>query len=241
MSRAYLADAIPAATATLREMSATPSLSIKSFALGDFVTNAYVVFDPSDNAKSCWIIDCPYEPSAMIEAILRAGLKPELCILTHCHCDHIAGLAEMRLKLGPVPILCHVLEKDFNADPNLNLSAFIPPGLSAPEPEGYLAHGQVILLPGLGEYAFQVVHAPGHSPGMICLWCAQAELAFVGDTLFEDSIGRTDFPTSDPQAMDRSLRLLLTLPDATKIYPGHGSATTIGRERRSNPFLRALT
>ncbi len=221
-------------------MNAQASLELKCFELGDFATNGYVLFDPSDRAKSCWIVDCPYEPEAMIAYILEEGLKPELCILTHCHCDHIAGLAQMRLKLGPVPVLCHALEKDFNADPNLNLSVFIPPQVVAPEPEGFLASGQLLMLPGAGGYTFQIVHVPGHSPGMICLWCEQAVLALVGDTLFADSIGRTDFPTSDPAAMDRSLQLLLTLPDTTKIYPGHGEATTIGAERRTNPYLQNL-
>ena len=226
--------------ATLHAMTLTPSLHVKSFELGDFATNGFVVFDSSDAGKSCWIVDCPYEPGAMIDFILHEGLKPELCILTHCHCDHIAGLGEMRLKLGPVPVLCHVLEKDFNQDPNLNLSAFIPPGIRAPEVEGYLVHGQLMQLPGLGAYTFQMVHVPGHSPGMLTLWCADAAIAIVGDTLFEGSIGRTDFPTSDPDAMTRSLQLLMTLPDATRIYPGHGRETTILQERQTNPYLRGL-
>ena len=95
-------------------------------------------------------------------------------------------------------------------------------------------------LPGLGAYTFQMVHVPGHSPGMLTLWCADAAIAIVGDTLFEGSIGRTDFPTSDPDAMTRSLQLLMTLPDATRIYPGHGRETTILQERQTNPYLRGL-
>jgi glyoxylase-like metal-dependent hydrolase (beta-lactamase superfamily II) len=83
-----------------------------------------------------------------------------------------------------------------------------------------------------------VLHTPGHSPGSVTLWCPQEKIALVGDTLFLDSIGRIDFPTSDPEAMRDSLhRVLMALPDDTRVCPGHGPDTTIGRERRSNPFI----
>jgi glyoxylase-like metal-dependent hydrolase (beta-lactamase superfamily II) len=90
----------------------------------------------------------------------------------------------------------------------------------------------------LGSHYFRVLHTPGHSPGGIALWCEELALAIVGDTLFAGSIGRIDFPTSDPEAMRASLGLLMQLPDETRVLPGHGPETTIGAERRSNPFLR---
>lgn len=212
------------------------SLAIERFVLGDFETNCYVVRDDADPTRTCWIVDCSYEPEPMLDFIEREGLKPSLCILTHCHCDHVAGLARMRLRLGPVNILCHAAEAGFNEDPNLNLSVFIPPSVSAPPPDAYVAGGQLL---ELGSFYFRVLHTPGHSPGGITLWCPEAGEAIVGDTLFAGSIGRLDFPTSDPAAMRRSLHeVLMALPDETRVHPGHGRSTTIGAERKGNPFLR---
>jgi glyoxylase-like metal-dependent hydrolase (beta-lactamase superfamily II) len=141
----------------------------------------------------------------------------------------------MRLRLGPVNTLCHAAEAGFNEDPNLNLSAFIPPAVSAPPPDAYVAGGQLL---ELGSHYFRVLHTPGHSPGGITLWCEELGLAFDGDTLFAGSIGRLDFPSSDPEAMRASLGLRMQLPDATRVMPGHGPETTVGAERRTNPFLR---
>lgn len=215
---------------------ATPRLAIERFALGDFETNCFVVRDAADPTPSCWIVDCGDRPEALLDHVERAGLRPSLCILTHCHCDHVAGLARMRLRLGPVNVLCHRAEKDFNEDPNLNLSAFIPPSISAPPPDALLSGGEML---ELGSLYVRVLHTPGHSPGGITLWCPEAGEAIVGDTLFAGSIGRLDFPTSDPDAMRRTLfEVLLALPDETRIHPGHGPSTTIGAERRTNPFLR---
>lgn len=215
---------------------ARTTLEITRFELGDFATNCYVVRDTADPTGACWIVDCSYGPEPMLDHVERAGLKPSLCILTHCHCDHVAGLAAMRLRLGPVNVLCHREEKAFNEDPNLNLSAFIPPAVSAPPPDALLNGGEVL---ELGGFYFRVLHTPGHSPGGITLWCPEAGEAIVGDTLFAGSIGRLDFPTSDPALMRRSLHeVLMTLPDDTRVHPGHGPSTTIGAERASNPFLR---
>jgi glyoxylase-like metal-dependent hydrolase (beta-lactamase superfamily II) len=212
------------------------ALAIHRFVLGDFETNCYVVRDDADPTRTCWIVDCSYAPEPMLDFIEREGLKPSLCILTHCHCDHVAGLARMRLRLGPVNILCHAAEAGFNEDPNLNLSVFIPPSVSAPPPDAYVAGGQLL---ELGSHYFRVLHTPGHSPGGITLWCPEAGEAIVGDTLFAGSIGRLDFPTSDPADMRRSLHeVLMALPDETRVHPGHGPSTTIGAERRGNPFLR---
>lgn len=218
-------------------MTATvPRLAIERFVLGDFETNCYVVRDAADVSGNCWIVDCGYGPEPLLGFIAREKLKPSLCVLTHCHCDHVAGLAAMRLRLGPVNVLCHRAEKEFNEDPNLNLSAFLPPAVSAPPPDALLAGGETL---ELGSLYLRVLHTPGHSPGGITLWCPEAGDAIVGDTLFAGSIGRIDFPTSDPEAMRRSLHeVLLALPDETRVHPGHGPSTTVGEERRSNPFLR---
>ncbi len=212
------------------------ALAIERFVLGDFQTNCFVVRDDQDTTRNCWIVDCSYNPEPMLEFVERHGLKPSLCILTHCHCDHVAGLAKMRLRLGPVNTLCHRAEKEFNEDPNLNLSAFIPPPVSAPPPDACLNGGEML---ELGSYYFRIIHTPGHSPGGITLWCQEAGEAIVGDTLFAGSMGRIDFPTSNTADMRRSLcEILMSLPDETRVHPGHGPSTTIGTERRANPYLQ---
>jgi glyoxylase-like metal-dependent hydrolase (beta-lactamase superfamily II) len=212
------------------------ALAIERFVLGDFQTNCFVVRDDQDTTRNCWIVDCSYNPEPMLDFVERHGLKPSLCILTHCHCDHVAGLAKMRLRLGPVNTLCHRAEKEFNEDPNLNLSAFIPPPVSAPPPDACLNGGEML---ELGSYYFRIIHTPGHSPGGITLWCQEAGEAIVGDTLFAGSMGRIDFPTSNTADMRRSLcEILMSLPDETRVHPGHGPSTTIGTERRANPYLQ---
>jgi len=212
------------------------ALAIERFVLGDFQTNCFVLWDDADATRTCWIVDCSYSPGPMLDFIEQRGLKPSLCILTHCHCDHIAGLATMRLRLGPVNTLCHRLEKEFNEDPNLNLSAFIAPPVSAPPPDACVGGGEML---ELGGHYLRILHTPGHSPGSITLWCPEANLAIVGDTLFAGSMGRIDFPTSSRDDMHRTLHeVLMHLPDGTAIHPGHGPSTTIARERASNPFLR---
>jgi len=212
------------------------ALAIERFVLGDFQTNCFVVRDDQDTTRNCWIVDCSYNPEPMLDFVERHGLKPSLCILTHCHCDHVAGLAKMRLRLGPVNTLCHRAEKEFNEDPNLNLSAFIPPPVSAPPPDACLNGGEML---ELGSYYFRIIHTPGHSPGGITLWCQEAGEAIVGDTLFAGSMGRIDFPTSNTADMRRSLcEILMSLPDETRVHPGHCPSTTIGTERRANPYLQ---
>ena len=117
----------------------------------------------------------------------------------------------------------------------LNLSQFIGEPVSVSSPTDTLVDQQSL---ELGSTQWKVLHTPGHSPGGVTLWCPLAKTALVGDTLFLDSIGRVDFPTSDPEAMRSTLHeVLMKLPDDTQVFPGHGPQTTIGRERRRNPFI----
>lgn len=209
-------------------------LRLQTFCLGPWQTNCYVI--NQQGSKKCWIIDASFEPAPMIAAIEQARLTPDKIILTHAHIDHIAGLEAVHAKWPDAPILIHAIERDFLTDASLNLSIMSGIPIVAPEASDTLAHGQTITL---DELTFEIRHTPGHSPGGIAIINHEEQTAIVGDTLFEDSIGRHDFPTSNPDDLFRSIReQLLTLPDAMRIYPGHGDASTIGQERAHNPYLR---
>lgn len=208
--------------------------------LGSFETNCYVVATrPSQGATldtPCWVIDPGQQPARVLQYLRTHNLTPDAILLTHAHVDHIAGLEEVRRAFPSAPVLAHQSERAFYGDPQLNLSAFMGAPITAREPTGFLSHGQELSLNGT---TWRVLHTPGHSPGCITFVCDAAKLAIVGDTLFAGSIGRVDFPTSDPALMHRSLHeVLMALPDAVVAHPGHGPATTIGRERGSNPYLR---
>ena len=209
-------------------------LSIKIFTLGDFQTNCFVLSRPSGAA---WLVDVGQTPGEMLDYVQQQALKIEKIVLTHAHADHIAGLAEALERFPNVPMLIHEAELDFPADPVLNLSQFISQPVVAPNPTETLSHGDTLELDGL---TFTVRHTPGHSPGGITLYQAENAVAIVGDTLFADSIGRFDFPTSDGHALLQSIHeQLMTLPDETRVLPGHGPETTVGQEKNHNRYLRS--
>jgi len=206
---------------------------IQCFVLGPWQTNCYVVTVP--NSAICWIIDAGFDPEPMIDAILENGLKPTRLILTHAHIDHIAGVRQIVDTFENIPIAIHTDEAAFLTDPNLNLSIMLEQPITTPEPQDLLNDGDHLELEGTH---WHIRHTPGHSPGGITLYNVESNQAIVGDTLFAGSIGRYDFPTSDGPALFKSIKdQLLTMPDETIVYPGHGPQTTIGTERRSNPFL----
>lgn len=207
-------------------------MHIKPFTLGDWMTNCYVV---RGSGSACWIVDAGFEPAPMLDYIEREGLEPRRLVLTHAHVDHIAGVAAVREQYPELEILIHEAERDFPGDAALNLSVALAQPVIAPEPTTTLGHGQTL---ELDELRFQIRHTSGHSPGGITLYEPDQGVALVGDALFAGSIGRTDFPTSDHARLIASIReQLLTLPDPTRVLPGHGPETTIGAERGGNPFL----
>lgn len=213
-------------------MSKIPT--IVGVALGPFETNCYIVSLP--DSRDCWIVDASYEPGDLIEAVRSARLRPVALVFTHAHCDHIAGAFEVLRAFPGLPVFIHGEEAAFLNDPMLNLSAMMGVPVTGPAPTRLLSDGDELTLAG---QTWRVMHTPGHSPGGISLYHEPSATAIVGDTLFAGSVGRTDFPGSDPRVLTRSIReKLYTLPEATKIYPGHGPTSTIGREKRSNPFVR---
>jgi len=209
--------------------------AIERFVLGPFETNCYLVRAPSDGA--CWLVDAGFDVEPMLERARETGDRVQAIVLTHTHVDHIAGLEEAHRAFPDAPILVHEEEAGFLQDPALNLSEAMGLPLRAPEATRTLSGGETL---ELGSQRWSVLHTPGHSPGGISLHSKRDNVVIAGDTLFAGSIGRYDFPTSDGQALAASIReKLYALPDETRVLPGHGPETTIGREKSSNPFVRA--
>ncbi len=216
------------------------AVKLHAFALGRCQTNAYVLevaANPPEMGKSaCWVVDPGEDPQPLLTFLKKTGLKPEAILLTHAHADHIAGVDQVRAMFANIPVLAHALEHDWFQDPQLNLSLFIGEPVSVSTPTGTLAHAQQL---SLGGIQFQILATPGHSPGSVTLHCPSEKFAIVGDTLFQNSIGRSDFPGSDPHVLLHSINaVLMKLPGDTAVHPGHGPSTTIEVERRNNPFLR---
>jgi len=212
--------------------SISPVITI--FTLGDWQTNCHVVTSGDPGSKNCWIVDCGFDPDEMLDFVAEKSLKPQAILLTHAHLDHIGGVDQVLSRFGKLPMYIHQAEAGFCSDPMLNLSAMIGMGTTCAEPDHLLKHGDTLMLDGS---IWRVLHTPGHSPGGACFVHDESKQAIVGDTLFAGSIGRFDFPTSDAELLRKSLDLLMTLPDDMTIYPGHGPTTTIGMERRSNPYI----
>lgn len=214
--------------------AAQPGVEIKSFELGPYGTHSYVV--RKVGSRNCWVIDPSFDPEPLVACLRKEELKPLAVVLTHAHCDHIAGIPDVLAAFPGTPVWIHEAEKDWLENPELNLSAFSDEPLSMGAPARLLQDNETLNLEG---HPWRVMHTPGHSPGSITLYSEGARAAIVGDALFAGSVGRTDFPGCSFEELESSIRTrLYTLPGEVVIHPGHGPASTIDRERRTNPFVR---
>lgn len=197
---------------------------------GQFIENCYLVVD--ERAGECAIVDPGEEAGLILHKVAATGAKPVAIWLTHAHIDHVLGVPRVAAETG-APVWLHAADRPlYDAVPEQ--AAWF--GLAAPAlpaPDRAYAHGDTVRV---GDLTFEVRHAPGHSPGSVCLVGPGVVLG--GDVLFAGSIGRTDLPGGDFDTLIASIeRELLSLPEATIVYTGHGPETTVGHERRSNPFL----
>jgi len=212
-------------------------LRIVSFTFNAFSENTYLLIDEASHATA--VVDpgaySPAEQQTLRNYIEQEKLAVQYLLNTHAHIDHVLGNAFVLKQYPSLPFLLHPLDLPTLRAVGTYAGPYGFPAYEGTEPTGELAAGQVI---ELGESELQVRFAPGHAPGHVVFYDAAGGQLVGGDVLFKSSIGRTDLPGGDHATLIQSIKNeLLTLPDATVVYPGHGPSTTIGAERRSNPFL----
>lgn len=212
-------------------------MKVHVFPNNPFQENTYVLADPSG---ACAIIDPgmsnPAEEEAIAHFIEKEGLRPELLLNTHCHVDHVLGNRYIYEQYGLLPQF-HEGEAPVLSDVQVRAPMYGLRYEQSPIPEQFLPEeGEV----HFGQTRLQLIFAPGHSPAHLCFYHKESHSLIGGDVLFKGSIGRTDLPGGNHQLLLGNIaQKLYLLPEETTVYPGHGPETTIGFEKRNNPFVRA--
>ncbi len=199
-----------------------------------FQTNCYIVACPK--TKEGIIVDPGDEPQRILAVVRFHKVNVKAIVATHGHIDHVLATKAVKEATG-APFMMPELDLPLAQDAHLQAKFYGWLAEPVPEPDVFLGEGQTLTI---GEISFQVLHLPGHTQGHIALYFADADGSkhlFSGDVLFAGSVGRTDLPGGNWEQMQSSLKRLMSLPDETIVYPGHGQRTTIGKERRYNPFV----
>lgn len=204
-------------------------MKIHCLTVGGYATNSFVLED----GVSAVIIDPGAEPERFIKLISSHRLDPLAILITHGHGDHIGAVGVLREKYPEAPVICHLLDAPMLSDSRRNMSVLDGVTLDVGQPDRTVNDGDTL---EFGKIRFRVLHVPGHTPGHVVF--LRKGIVFAGDTLFAGGIGRWDLTGGDGPLLIRSLKSkLLTLPDETVVWPGHGPKTTIGIERATNPYL----
>lgn len=194
--------------------------------VGSYEVNASIL---SGEGKA-WLVDPGQEGGRIVELLAKKGLEPAGILLTHAHFDHISGIPAIKAAFPALPVYVHPGDRPMFGHPYNQLPGEYD-SIGVPGDLRDVAE----LKPALPEA--EVIETPGHTPGGVCYYFAKDKLLLSGDTLFAGSIGRTDFPGGSMARMMESLKTLTSLPDDTLVIPGHGPHTTIGREKKTNPYL----
>ena len=202
-------------------------LKIHTLTLGDYMTNTYIVHD--DASRECAIIDPGYQPNTILRKLEQLGLTPAAILLTHGHFDHV-GAVEALVKATGCKLW--MSESDWSQFPNPVTAHYFPLANCDFCEVWFCEDFEEITAGGL---TFTVLATPGHTHGSVCFQCQ--DVLFSGDTLFAGSCGRTDLPGGDPRWMRWSLERLAELEGDFTVYPGHGGASTLSRERKFNPYM----
>jgi hydroxyacylglutathione hydrolase len=216
----------------MRTVLDTADLFVVSEPVGPFAMNQYLVGCKRSGQGA--LIDAGGPPAAFLDEARRRGVQIVCILQTHAHIDHVLGLPETRTALPHVPIWLHSNEVPLYEGVVMQARMFGLRASALPAVTDWIEQGGRI---PVGELRFDCLLTPGHSPGHICFHERSHGLLFGGDLLFRGSIGRTDLPGADAVVMRQSLRQVMTLPDETRVFPGHMGDTTIAQERRSNPFI----
>lgn len=201
------------------------NMQITRILAGPVRTNCYLIFD--EEQKNAIIVDPADEAEKLKQKIREESLYPCAILLTHGHFDHIKAVDELR-NTYHIPVYCHVEEKELMGDMNLNLSSMFGKGFTV-IPDQTITDQEIIII---ADFQIQVLHTPGHTKGSVCYYFPKEKILISGDTLFRESVGRTDFPTGNAATLKQSIEeKLFCLEDDVRVYPGHDEATTIRHEK----------
>lgn len=208
-------------------------MKIMYMVLGPFMTNTYILYN--EETMEGLVVDPSFSPEHYIKAISENKIHLRSIFLTHGHVDHMAGMNELRKAFPAAKMYMDKRDQPFLRDPEKNLSYMFPVPTLVDDADVWVKNGDEIKTCG---YTFQVIDTAGHTPGGISFYMKREGLVFTGDSLFQGSIGRTDFPGGSLKELTGTIKKnLFSLPDSTVVLSGHGEQTTIGQEKKTNPFL----